>query len=195
MKKIITIIMTFVFMLCFSLSVSAAQTYNIGYYAIPKANFSPKDPLIANHLVRYNGQNPQYYRFYAVYATHDHQLDKYIPHEAYIEMKITTNTVAYPVERVAGNWKNIQSSNLNDGILVANVDIVPKGTFSAIPASITVLSSATNGTTIYQDNNPPKDYKHTELLYMDTALIDILNITGPHPGRNSRIGGSAHLPY
>lgn len=195
MKKIITIMLTFVFMLCFSVAAFAAQTYNIGYYAIPKANFSPKDPLIMNKLVRYDGQNPQYYRFFAVYATHDHDEDMYNRNPNFISLRIATNAAAYPVEKVANGWKNIKTYDLDTGIIIAGVDVKLSGAFAALPASITVQDSATGSKTLYQDMNPPKDYPHYDTLNMNTALIDILNITGPHPGWDSKIGGSKRLPY
>ena len=39
------------------------------------------------------------------------------------------------------------------------------------------------------------DLNGFESLYMNTALVDILNITGPHPGWSRPISGSKGLPY
>lgn len=88
MKKLITLMLSCVIAACFSVAAFAAEVLDMGYYAILKDKFSPTDSLIMNHLVKYANQNPNYYRFYHVYATHTHELDEYTPSRDYISLSI-----------------------------------------------------------------------------------------------------------
>lgn len=191
MKKLITIMLSFLLALCFCASAFAANTVHIGYYAILKDKFSPTDPLIMNHLVKYVGQNPQYYRFYNVYATHDHELDEYQSYRDSISLRINTIAMAYPMERTANGWKEIESTDLADGIIATGVNVKLSGAFGAVPSMIIVNDSLTGNKQLYENKN----CTGFESLNMNTALVDILNITGPHPGWNSTISGSKGLPY
>lgn len=191
MKKIITIMLSFVLALCFSVTAFAANPVHIGYYAILKDKFSPTDPLIMNHLVKYVGQNPEYYRFYNVYASHNHELDEYHRYPDVISLRIHTAAMAYPVEPTAQGWKEIESTELADGIIATGVNVKLSGTFGATPSMIIVNDSLTGDKQLYINDK----CTGFESLNINTALVDILNITGPHPGWASQISGSKGLPY
>ena len=191
MKKLITIMLSFVMALCFSISAFAAEVIDVGYYAIPKDKFSPTDPLIMNHLVRYDYQNSQYYRFYHVYATHTHELDEYTAGRDYARLIINTTAMAHPVEKTAYGWEEISTHDLDTGIICTGVNVKLSGSFGAKPSSIIVADSATGNEKLYEK----MDLNGFESLYMNTALVDILNITGPHPGWSRPISGSISLHY
>lgn len=191
MKKLITIMLSFVLALCFSVSAFASEMTHIGYYAILKDKFSPTDPLITNHLVKYVGQNPEYYRFYEVYSAHEHEADEYQRYPDYISLSINVRSIAKPVKIVNGYWQDVKSDDLNNGLICTTNIIKLSGTFVAKPYIILVADSATRKNSLYEKT----DCTGSESLNVNTALIDILNITGPHPGWNRQIAGSKGLPY
>ena len=192
MKKIITIMLTFIFMLCFSVAAFASQLYDVGYYAILKDRFSPTDPLITNHLVKYVGQNPEYYRFFQVYTSHDHADDEYQAYRESISLSIHTRAIVKPVEIVNGYWQDIKTHDLDTGTIAATVEVKLSGAFAAKPILLYVTDSATHNDELYLKTTGFTEY---EQLNVNTALIDILNGTGPHPGWDSQIAGSKGLPY
>ncbi|MEE0329170.1 MAG: hypothetical protein UDN34_08780, partial [Phascolarctobacterium succinatutens] len=59
------------------------------------------------------------------------------------------------------------------------------------PISIIVVDSATGDEKLYEKY----DLFDFEVLNQNTALVDILNATGPHPGWSRPISGSKGLPY
>lgn len=191
MKKIITIIMSFILALCISSAALASGLIHVGYYAILKDKFSPTDPLLPNHLVRYVGQNPEYYRFYSVYTSHNHDSDTYTQYRESMSLSICTVSLMEPVEKVNGKWKEIQDHDINNGSICTGINVKLAGSFGAHPYSMTVYDSVDSETVLYENKQP----KVMETLNVNTAIIDVLNITGPHPGWNSKIAGSTGLPY
>lgn len=191
MKKLITLMLSCVIAACFSVAAFAAEVLNMGYYAILKDKFSPTDSLIMNHLVKYANQNPNYYRFYHVYATHTHELDEYTPSRDYISLSINATAMAHPVEKSGYGWKKIATHDLDTGIICTGVKVKLSGSFGAKPLSIIVVDSATGDEKLYEKY----DLFDFEVLNQNTALVDILNVTGPHPGWSRPISGSKGLPY
>lgn len=191
MKKITTFILSLVLMLCMSSVALAGDMIHVGYYAILKDKYSPTDPLILNHVVRYVGQNPQYYRFFDVYTMHDHELDIYTRHRESISLSIYAIASLNPVEKINGTWQNITTHDLNTGAMVTDVDVKLAGTFAIRPGKLTVYESADLKKKLYENDQA----QGNESLNVNTAIIDILNITGPHPGWSGKIDGSTGLPY
>ena len=149
------------------------------------------DVFLLNHLRPYWGQ-PIYsgrnsYAWYDVYYKHDHSSDSdYTGGEAYnVSLLISGNVVPLNIKGEPMNY-----AGSNTGNIISLMRVGTKGAFGVNPESFEVYDRVTQKL-IFE----AKGDMGSEILYQDSALETILNLSGPHFRGSKVIKGNGYYPY
>ena len=169
-----------------SLNINISNKYYVGRYVL-RTGLHPNDPFILNHLTRYNdqqinyenGQEPQY-TWYDVYCEHDHSTDIDRLEQDYEIKKISFTGYIVPLNILGRPMVGSADFNSNQSsIIVSEAAIMTKGTWGFEPQNLKVYNNVSKKLIM-----ETKGYIGNEMLFKNSAAVDIINSTAPHKSVN-----------
>ncbi|MGM9569057.1 MAG: hypothetical protein ACI3XC_03140 [Phascolarctobacterium sp.] len=138
----------------------------LGHYVLRNDINPTNDMLLLNHLMRYNNQDLNNYRVFAVLYSHSHDDDL-------MKNTIGINAIVIPVDNQGNDLDKSGEDYATYGILGT---ISTAGTWRYTTTFMTAMDSVTSNVFYKKEGELGR-----EPLYADSAAIDIANSTGPHP--------------
>lgn len=188
MKKKIALLIFTLMLLLSSVGYCSDWTY-AGRFVLRNNQQANVDIYLLNHLRPYTGQNiytgSNSYSWFDVYFKHDHSTDWESKGEGYSNsITVIGNIVHLDINAKPMNYKGSFSGNIMSVMRVG-----AKGAYGADSKLFQVWDRVTQQL-IFEAKG---DAGH-EILYADSALEKILNMSGPHLTIGT-IRGSTYYPY
>ncbi|MDY2637441.1 MAG: hypothetical protein SOV56_05850 [Phascolarctobacterium sp.] len=163
MKKLLLLL---TLLMSITMSAFAAGHSLVGHFVLRNDINPTNDMLLLNHLMKYNNQDLNNYRVFAVYCSHSHDDDL-------VKNTIGINAIVVPVDSHGKDLDKAGADYATYGVLGT---ISTAGTWRYTTNFMMAMDSVTNDVIYKKDGELGR-----EPLYADSAAIHIANLTGPHP--------------